>query len=950
MEFVPTPPVFDEFDYDFTDPEDTSALDTEIDAEAEAEGEGSVAAEGIGNKELAEVPGLPRGLMEAHVEMYLSDEGISREVAEAQGAFSVTERNELPESLRIFWDGPGICFVHHRLDGTKVPQYRPNVPTKRNAKGKVTKYYLPKGSGNRPYYSPLQAHLIGKAPSAWVIEGTKALLSVLTALIAAGRLDDVLLISVAGVWGGSEDGVHSDDFIELVGEHCEVTTFFDADLADNPDVWKAASTLKGFLESIGATVKFARVPVSGKGGVSDYIGKLDRLSPERKLTALFNLVRDAKASPGRKPAAKKSGARTVATTADAEVSAGGAMVFRDLELIAQAYVDDTGKILPGDTLLSCAIWLKSVHEIYDDLTKKATRVGEFDVIIKIGGAEYNLERVPEDRLEDVRWMLAQVPGGAGHTVTMRPRAEKDIAEAIRASSGRAGAELPVRRRLTRSGWYLSEEKTDDGSLVNVTRYVGGNLSIGPKDVSYEVTGEIDEPSFQEYDLENPFDITVSEAREATRAFIRIGDDLVVDKTPVVCGTGYLLFSAAGGTSIGGAVFTGEMGSGKTHLAKALAAMQVKGWEDLANFEGTENFVTGAGKGVQHATVTLDDLRVRHAKNHRSLDSQTEAFEMIMRRIYGGASYAKGRAMWDKNRQETRSKARAKNAPGFLLTAEAAALPDGHRNSNMERALFIPVTEASTFVPGGADEVEAMSKDGVQHKMFVYFLRFIANEIRKKADGSFETWENVNLVDYKLAARTALRGAFPGYKARLYEVSGNALAGYDLFLRFCVAIKVYTPAEAVARYHETVKIVGDAMVLCWKTFQGGAAQRGPLDNLISAVFSGNYWIEGLGDPYQAGSADKRGKLGMLGTTAGESVVWVDPDFAEKITGLKGKALGQSIGLENLVVSPGSYLRKKRLPTGLTSFYAIKRSAWGHFDNKLDSAYFDEDLDGSFEQAA
>jgi hypothetical protein len=172
----------------------------------------------------------------------------------------------------------------------------------------------------------------------------------------------------------------------------------------------------------------------------------------------------------------------------------------------------------------------------------------------------------------------------------------------------------------------------------------------------------------------------------------------------------------------------------------------------------------------------------------------------------------------------------------------------------------------------------------------------------------------------------------------------------LFLRFCVAIKVYTPAEAVARYHDTVKIVGDAMVLCWKTFQGGAAQRGPLDNLISAVFSGNYWIEGLGDPYQAGSADKRGKLGMLGTTAGESVVWVDPDFAEKITGLKGKALGQSIGLENLVVSPGSYLRKKRLPTGLTSFYAIKRSAWGHFDNQLDSAYFDEDLDVSFEQAA
>lgn len=893
-------------------------------------------------------------LLDHHVE-YLHAEGISAAVALASGCYSATEPAHLPVSLRRMWDGPGIVFAHTKLDGSVVPQYRPDAPTRSNAKGKLTKYYLPKACGNSFYISPLQAHLQGVATRAWIVEGTKGGLSVLTTLAESDHLDDVLLIFVTGVWGGLEDGVHSSDLLELVPRGAEITAFFDADFSSNLQVWKASDLLQRFVDKsyAGRTkLKFADVATSGSGGVSDFLGQLEVLGAEERWESIDYMATSALSKLPRKPAAKKHEPRELSAAADAAVSAAGGKVFVDLEVIARAVVKESGETGPGELLLDgAAIYLVAVHAIFDDFAKESYRTGEFDVAVKIGGAVHILRRVTSDLLDNPRRLLSQLPGGIGETVTVRPFAEREIGEAIRASAGRAGAELRVVTRIKRSGWYGHEYLAADGSTRKRFRYVTGSLAIGPRDSSVELTGEIQEPSLAGLEFEDPWLVSDAEAVDCVRELLRAQDECLVDPTPVIAAHGMMFGQAAGAggnSEIGGVCLVGDPASGKTYLSRWILALQGAVWPKMSNFEGTSNFVAGVGKGVHHATVGVDDLRDRSKSNHRSAESQAEAFEAIMRRMWGGGEYTKGRQGISTG--DVRSRAKDSNAPGFLMTAEPAALPDGHMNSNMTRGLFITTTFASTFRPGAAAAMKDQALAGIPHRVYGRFIRWVAGQVaaHQAASGDFETMDAWNsVVSGAMAKATAhLQKKFPGLPmSRVYQIAGNSLGGYQLFLTFAQAIGAIDDVEYAARRKQAYTLVGEAMMSCWVTYQGGGEQTSALDALVSAVFSGAYGITGITEPFGQGVGARRGKLGWVGHAEGEAVVYVDGKMAEAITGLKGKALGVALG-DSILRQGSTYKRKVNTKAGQVYAYAIRRSAWGFAPSETsEDAFIDHAAGGA-----
>ncbi|MHA7209524.1 hypothetical protein [Arthrobacter sp. MDT1-65] len=920
--YTPTPDFGDDLDFG---PEDAYFIDgTDFEAEA--------ASISSGDEFFLDHSDEPCKLTATDLE-YLAEEGILPEVALAHGTYSVVVESQMPEELATKWDGPGIIFQNHRIDGSVVPQYRPTEATRVGTDGKPTKYVLPAKSGNSPYYSPLQKEMLGKAETVLVIEGTKACLSVVSLLQEVGKLDEIFVISVAGAWGGSEGGVHSPDFGDMLGAGATVTAFFDADFATNESVYLAAKKLQDFLNaSFGASVKFARVPVSGKGGVSDWLGSLKRRSAVQRMDAVDRLIASAIAKLGRKPAAKKK-APSAASSHLAEVSAGGARVFRDLEMIARANISEDGKVTPGEILLKdAAIWLTAIHEVFDDMSQSAARTGEFDVAVKLGGGlVFELERVAASQLDNPRWILSQVPGALGETATIRPYAEKEIGEAIRASSGLPGVDFPIKRRLTRCGWYEIDRVAEDGSPKKSAFYLTGTGAIGGDGMDLAFTARIAEPTLAGFEMVDLNQVTQREIESAVAKVLEAIEAHLVDPTPVLVGLGFMALSVMGVKAGGGACIVGLPGSGKTAMALFLSSLQIGRWDEdfLGNFEGTSNYVAGVGRGVHNATVFVDDLRVRSrpgSTNQRSQDAQSEAFSQIMRRMYGGGGKARGRQFFDKNSGDVFSKEKARTAPGFILTAEPAALPDGHQNSDMERGLFVEVTKESTFRPGGASAMEDLANEGITQIAWAGFIQYLAGKIDRNG-GLDEYLSVVRCIAEDVA--TTFRSAHPSIPgSRPHRIAANAYVGLAEFLGYAGQFVGIARAGVAARLtQQGWELTQTAMSECWDKFQGGQPPMGPLEALKGAVASGEYWIENYaGDPTKS-----RLKLGVKGETAGQSgvkeeVLFLLPEVVTKITGLKGKALGLALG-EDIIPGTEGYMRRLRTPQGNLWMYAVKRSSWG-----------------------
>jgi energy-coupling factor transporter ATP-binding protein EcfA2 len=857
-------------------------------------------------------PAEAKTLTEAHL-AYLAGEGISAEVAIAHKTYSVLTKADLPTELHFAWDGAGIVFTHFLVNGTEVPQYRPDNPTREGKDGKALKYVFPAGIQNGPFVSPLQTGLIAsrRAKQTFGAEGTKGLLAVVTVLHSAGAINDIVAVGLPGCWGGIKDGLSSKDFTTIVPRGTDYTVFLDGDVSKKPGVFDAGKLhIDHISVACRTTAKLAILPVAGSNGISDYLGgPLSDLSPAEKLEAMKDMAKAGRKTLGRRPADKGRGA--------ASKTPGGAKVFWDEEVIATAIIDDQGNEKIDEVILDAAIRPTAIHTEYDDLNPGVPRASYFDLEIRVGGAVYNLHKIPSAGLADPRTFLTQLPGALGETVQMKPRAGEDIGEAIRGGSGHAGAGVPVLTSLKRSGWHTRTEGDE-----KVARYVTGNLAIGPYDSVTDLTGSISDRSARGFTFPDPHELTRDECRDALLAVLHVEDGILINPTAWVMGVGMHFRAVGGRTRTGGIVLAGPRGCGKTSILRALAGLQTSE-VFLDTFEGTVNAVAGMGRGLHHAVKHADDFRDKTAGSHQSKDAQRDALSALFRRMYSGSEGVKARERVNRATGEVVAAHKESAEPCFIVTAEIAAMPLGQGSeSDLERAIIVPVTKEDTFRPGGAAELQDLTTSGILHRANAAFIHYTALQIHSHYD-SFEEYQ-AKTEDLHRSLQEELADLCPEVGApRRYEIAANALVGYKSLLQAASYFGAFEGGEAKARFEKAKSIVAAAMLRHHREFLGGGEgyEASIIDMITGVIASGKAY---LGPLVQNTSALRLGWHSKLkdGT---EGVVLL-PSALKQATGMDQQALNVALA-PYLVPGPGSpYTRKMRVETALSPVYFIKQEAW------------------------
>ena len=189
---------------------------------------------------------------------------IAPEVARARGYSSITDVAALeplefqPYQRRV----PGLVVPISGVDGGLcLHQYRPDSP-RRNAEGSVVKYESPAGARNvidvpRPVFAQIGNPTVPLV----VTEGAKK--------ADAGVSAGYCTIALMGVWGwlgtnehGGRTALPDWRSIALKGRsgRRDVYLAFDSDAETKPEVYRALTELKAFLERRGARVRNIRLP------------------------------------------------------------------------------------------------------------------------------------------------------------------------------------------------------------------------------------------------------------------------------------------------------------------------------------------------------------------------------------------------------------------------------------------------------------------------------------------------------------------------------------------------------------------------------------------------------------------------------------------------------------------------------------------------------------------
>lgn len=232
-----------------------------------------------------------------HLEL-LAAAAIDRAVAEAAGVRTVEAADALPAGLEWVRAVPGLVFPWHSPSGSKVEQYRPDMPPIGES-GKPIKYVFPRGTTSVLNVHPWVTPRLATAKTIVIVEGTKQTLAAVT---AAQGDPDVAVVGVAGCWGWRTDHRPVEDLAVIGVAGRDVVVIFDADIATNHQVHAAAVAFGKELKIRGArSVKWARLPADGgdKTGLDDLLAA--RRGPDGATADVFKGV--LRIADGRLPAA-----------------------------------------------------------------------------------------------------------------------------------------------------------------------------------------------------------------------------------------------------------------------------------------------------------------------------------------------------------------------------------------------------------------------------------------------------------------------------------------------------------------------------------------------------------------------------------------------------------------------------------------------------------------------
>lgn len=215
--------------------------------------------------------------------------GIDPDWAEEYGCFTAEKVADLPDEWRkgIGHALPGVLLPWVGPDGFVSPQLRPDDRGLDEAGEPGPKYLFQKDS--RPV---LWALRVNGAKKILIVEGTKQAL--LAAKIVPLEYD---VYGVAGCTAWSKDQMPILDLQVTLGR--EVVVCFDADAAQNIQVYNASIKFQAALEAEGATkISWIRIPAGGTNGLDDVMKGRDH---EHKVAYMTTLIEKAKAKIADKP-------------------------------------------------------------------------------------------------------------------------------------------------------------------------------------------------------------------------------------------------------------------------------------------------------------------------------------------------------------------------------------------------------------------------------------------------------------------------------------------------------------------------------------------------------------------------------------------------------------------------------------------------------------------------
>lgn len=217
---------------------------------------------------------------------YLEAHAVNVELAASLGVRSLIKRADvagLPEPWDSFANVPALLFPWTGPGGRVEIQMRPDNPTV-DSRGKPRKYMFRKGM--EPVLWAVCP--VAESERIIVVEGTKQCLAA-----ASYAPPGVAVYGMAGCRMWQHDGTPIPDL--GVADGRDVVIILDADAAENVEVYNAGANLADALEMEGATsVKFARLPASGKSGLDDVLAGR---APERRTGYLARLIDSAKTKP-----------------------------------------------------------------------------------------------------------------------------------------------------------------------------------------------------------------------------------------------------------------------------------------------------------------------------------------------------------------------------------------------------------------------------------------------------------------------------------------------------------------------------------------------------------------------------------------------------------------------------------------------------------------------------
>lgn len=235
-----------------------------------------------------------------HHAQELNDSAIPAAVATDQGVHSVYVPDDLPAWARWIEDANGDavfpCLVYPMVhpDGSATGQLKPAPGSVANKSGDNLKYVSPRRADNPPQLPVLRA--VQNPEVVIIVEGVKQALAAL-----AWAPDTWSIYRITGIWswrvagdGEDDSGIPTPHLAVVQGRN--VVILPDADAKTNIRVFDGATGLGEACEAYGASsVKFARIPGTGKNGLDDLLVRLP--SDDARRSMLLSLVNKAHGRP-----------------------------------------------------------------------------------------------------------------------------------------------------------------------------------------------------------------------------------------------------------------------------------------------------------------------------------------------------------------------------------------------------------------------------------------------------------------------------------------------------------------------------------------------------------------------------------------------------------------------------------------------------------------------------